>query len=136
MPDRLSPAQASFVSARRVAALATVKPDGMPHVVPICTVLDMDRIVFATEIDTQKVRNMRFNDWVAIGFDEYSEDWAALRQVIVHGPVLFLESGPDFERGRNLLYGKFEQYEAQAPIDAGTSMIVEVPFDRVSAWNV
>jgi nitroimidazol reductase NimA-like FMN-containing flavoprotein (pyridoxamine 5'-phosphate oxidase superfamily) len=136
MADVLTPAQSSFVADRRVAALATVKPDGMPHVVPICTVLDMDRIIFATETDTQKVRNMRFNDWVAICFDEYVEDWTALRQVVVHGPVLFLESGPDFERGRNLLYGKFEQYEAQAPIEEGTSMIVEVPFDRVTAWNV
>ena len=136
MADVLTAAQAAFVAERRVAALATVKPDGMPHVVPICPVLDTDRIVFATEIDTQKVRNMRFNDWVAICFDEYSEDWSALRQVIVHGPVLLLESGPDFERGRNLLYAKFEQYRSEAPIEEGTSMIVEVPYDRVTSWNV
>ncbi len=136
MADVLTAAQAAFVAGRRVAALATVKPDGMPHVVPICPVLDTDRIVFATEIDTQKVRNMRFNDWVAICFDEYSEDWSALRQVIVHGPVLLLESGPDFERGRNLLYAKFEQYRSEAPIEEGTSMIVEVPYDRVTSWNV
>jgi general stress protein 26 len=136
MTDVLTPAQASFVAGRRSAALATVKPDGMPHVVTICPVLDTDRVIFATELDTQKVRNMRFNDWVAICFDAYSEDWTALRQVIVHGPVLLIESGPDFERGRNLLYGTFEQYETQAPIEEGTSLVVEVPFDRVSAWNV
>jgi len=132
----LSPAQAAFVSARPVAYLATVQPSGMPHVVPISTVLDGDRIVFATEIDTQKVRNMRFNDWVAICFDRYADDWSALQQVIVHGPVLFIESGPEFERDRALLYGKFDQYEAEAPIDEGSSMIVEVPYDRVSAWGV
>ncbi|MEX2274367.1 MAG: pyridoxamine 5'-phosphate oxidase family protein [Actinomycetota bacterium] len=132
----LTPAQSAFVASRPVAYLATVQSTGMPHVVPISTVLDGDRVVFATEIGTQKVRNMRFNDWVAISFDVYSDTWSELQQVIVHGPVLFIESGPEFERDRGLLYGKFEQYESEAPVEEGSSLIVEVPFDRVSSWNV
>ena len=31
---------------------------------------------------------------------------------------------------------KFEQYRSEAPIEEGTSMIVEVPYDRVTSWNV
>ena len=71
-------AEATFVASRRVGYLATVYPDGRPHVVPISPVLDLDRLVFATERDTTKVRNLEGNPFVAIGFDEYDEDWSRL----------------------------------------------------------
>lgn len=128
--------QAAFVEDQRVARLATVHADGTPHVVPISTVLDVDRLVFATERETQKVHNLRGDPHVALVFDEYSEDWGALRQVVVFGRAMVIDSGPEFERGRGLLYEKFEQYEAVAPIEQGESAIVEIRIDRVSADGV
>ena len=124
-------AEAAFVSQARTGALATTYPDGRPHVVPISPVLDLDRIVFATDRDAQKVRNIDSDPNVAICFDEYHEDWSELRQVIVHGEAYLVESGPEFERDRTLLYEKFPQYEASAPIEHGSSTIVEVRVDRV-----
>ena len=137
MPDAaLARAQAEFVSRQRVGALATIFADGTPHVVPISTVLDVDRLVFATELNTQKVHNLKGDPHVALAFDEYSEDWAELRQVVIFGRAMVIESGPEFERGRGLLYEKFEQYEAVAPIVQGKSAIVEVRVDRASADGV
>ena len=132
----LTRGQAEFVERQRVAALATIFADGRPHVVPVSTVLDVDRLVFATELDTQKVHNLKGDPHVALAFDEYSEDWAELRQVIVFGRALVIESGPEFERGRGLLYEKFEQYEPIAPIVQGKAAIVEIRIDRVSADGV
>jgi len=132
----LTRAQAEFVEGQRVARLATVHADGTPHVVPISTVLDVDRLIFASERETQKVHNLRGDPHVALVFDDYGEDWAALRQVVVFGRAMVIESGPEFERGRGLLYEKFEQYEPVAPIDQGTSVIVEIRIDRVSADGV
>ncbi|MDH5313313.1 MAG: pyridoxamine 5'-phosphate oxidase family protein, partial [Actinomycetota bacterium] len=103
--------------------------------VPISTVLDLDRLIFATETDTQKVRNLEASATVAISFDEYHEDWSQLRQVIVHGEAYLLDSGFEFERDRSLLYEKFPQYESEAPIEEGTSVIVEVRVDRVVSWG-
>lgn len=134
--DALTPRQAEFVEAQRVGRLATIYADGTPHVVPISTVLDVDRLIFATELDTQKVRNIRGDPHVALAFDEYSEDWAALRRLIVFGRAMVIESGPEFERGRGLLYGKFAQYESEAPIEQGESVVVEIRIDRVSADGV
>lgn len=128
--------ESAFVAAARTAALATVYPDGRPHVVPISTVLDLDRLVFASEADTQKVRNIGGNPEVAVSFDEYHEDWSELRQAIVHGEAYVIEAGFEFDRDRTLLYEKFPQYASSAPIDEGTSVIVEVRVDRVVSWGL
>jgi nitroimidazol reductase NimA-like FMN-containing flavoprotein (pyridoxamine 5'-phosphate oxidase superfamily) len=137
VPDTaLTRGQAEFVERQRVAALATIFADGRPHVVPVSTVLDVNRLVFATELDTQKVHNLKGDPHVALAFDEYSEDWAELRQVVVFGRAMVIESGPEFERGRGLLYEKFEQYEPIAPIVQGRAAIVEIRIDRVSADGV
>jgi PPOX class probable F420-dependent enzyme len=131
-----SGAEAAFVTDARTAALATIYPDGRPHVVPISPVLDLHRLLFATERDTQKVRNIEANPEVAIAFDEYHEDWSQLRQVIAHGEAYMLDGGFEFERDRALLYEKFPQYEREAPIEQGSSLIVEVRVERVVSWGV
>lgn len=128
--------EAAFVAGARTGALATTYPDGRPHVVPISAVLDLDRLVFATETDTQKVRNIETDPSIAISFDEYHEDWSQLKQVIVHGEAYLLRSGFEFERDRALLYEKFPQYEAEAPVEQGSSLIVEVRVDRVVSWGL
>jgi PPOX class probable F420-dependent enzyme len=128
--------EAAFVASARICALATSYPDGRPHVVPISTVLDLDRLVFATEADTQKVRNIDADPNVAISYDEYHEDWSELKQVIVHGEAYLVDSGFEFERDRALLYEKFPQYQAEAPIEEGSSVVVEVRVDRVVSWGL
>ena len=62
----LTRGQAEFVERQRVGALATIFADGTPHVVPISAVLDVDRLVFATELDTQKVHNLKGDPHVAL----------------------------------------------------------------------
>ncbi len=131
-----SPIEAAFVASARTCALATVYPDGRPHVVPISVVLDLDRLVFASEIDTQKVRNIEGDPAVAVSFDEYHEDWDQLKQAIVHGEAYVVDGGFEFERDRSLLYEKFPQYESKAPIEEGSSVIVEVRVDRVVSWGL
>ena len=128
--------ETAFVAGARTGALATTYPDGRPHVVPISAVLDLDRLVFATETDTQKVRNIDADPNVAICFDEYHEDWVQLKQVIVHGEAYVLDSGFEFERDRTLLYEKFPQYPSSSPIEEGSSVIVEVRVDRVVSWGL
>jgi PPOX class probable F420-dependent enzyme len=127
-------AEADFVAEARVSHLATTDPSGGPHVVPICHVLDLDRVVFATETDTRKVRNLIADGRATICVDEYSEDWTALRQVIIRGEALLLDRGFEWERDRQLLYEKFPQYPAGSPIDDGTT-IVELRIDEVVSWG-
>jgi nitroimidazol reductase NimA-like FMN-containing flavoprotein (pyridoxamine 5'-phosphate oxidase superfamily) len=132
--EPLSGPQAAFVDAARVARLATTMLDGTPHVVPVCPVLDMDRILVASAYD-RKVANIRETPAVCIAFDEYSDDWDhGLFQVIVYGEAYLVESGPEFERDANLLNEKFPQYPVSTyPIEEGTTVIIEIRPTRVSS---
>ena len=55
---------------RRTAKLATVRPDGSPHVVPVSFVLDGDDWVFMTSADSVKGRNLRRDPRVGLCVDE------------------------------------------------------------------
>jgi nitroimidazol reductase NimA-like FMN-containing flavoprotein (pyridoxamine 5'-phosphate oxidase superfamily) len=132
--EPLSGPLAAFVDNARVARLATTMLDGTPHVVPVCPVLDMDRILIASAYD-RKVANIRETPAVCIAFDEYSEDWDhGLFQVIVYGEAYLVESGPEFERDANLLNEKFPQYPVSTyPIEEGTTVIIEIRPTRISS---
>ena len=127
---------AEFVSAARVAHLATISPEGEPHVVPVSPVLDLDRVLIASEAATAKVRNVRFDPRVSISVDEYSEDWDhGLRSVIVFGEAQVIEDGFEWERDRNLFYEKYPQYADAAPIEEGSTVVLDVRIDRVVAYG-
>jgi nitroimidazol reductase NimA-like FMN-containing flavoprotein (pyridoxamine 5'-phosphate oxidase superfamily) len=129
--------EARFVERQRVAHLATLLADGTtPHVVPVSPVLDLNRLVFASETQTQKISNIRGNPAVALCFDEYSEVWASLKQVLVYGQAYFIESGFEFTRDRDLLYRKYAQYEIDSPIEDSDSIMVEIRIERVSSWGL
>jgi nitroimidazol reductase NimA-like FMN-containing flavoprotein (pyridoxamine 5'-phosphate oxidase superfamily) len=114
---------AELVANARVAYLGTVGPDGAPHVVPVCPVLDLDRILVASEVATVKVRNIEANPAVTLCVDAYDEDWTKLRAVLVFGEATLIGDGFEWERDRNLFYEKFPQYPEQAPIEDGTTVM-------------
>jgi PPOX class probable F420-dependent enzyme len=128
----LTARERELVRTARVARLATVGTDGRPHVVPICPVLERDVVLFATDEETAKVRNLRRNPHVALVFDDYLEDWSRLRSVMIRGTARVLDHGGEWERVRGLLYAKFTQYEPAAPIEPGRTVIVEVEIESIS----
>ena len=133
MERDLTPEDAAFVSDARVGHLGTQQMGQWPHVVPVCHVLDLDRIVIASAYD-RKIADIRDNASVTYCVDRYSEDWDdGLAQVIVSGEAYLIESGPEFERDRALLYEKFPQYERVAPIEEGTTVIIEFRVADVSS---
>ena len=132
MERDLTGAEARFLSDARVGHLATVRMGAWPHVVPVCHVLDLDRIVIASS-DDRKVSDIRDNASVTFCVDRYSEDWAELAQVIVSGEAYLIESGPEWERDRALLYEKFPQYPDVSPIEEGSTLIIEFRIREVTS---
>lgn len=133
MQRALTPAEAAFLSEARVGHLATVRSGVWPHVVPVCHVLDLDRVVIASAYD-RKIADIRDNASVTYCVDRYAEDWdGGLAQVIVSGEAYLIESGPEFQRDRALLYEKFPQYERVAPIEEGSTVIVEFRVAEVTS---
>ena len=70
--ERMTEAEwrAFVMEGSRTGKLATVQPDGQPHVVPIWFMLDGPDLVFMTGADTVKARNIRHNPHVGIAVDD------------------------------------------------------------------
>lgn len=60
-----------LLSGRLTAAVATVRPDGSPHVKPVWFSLDEDVVVFTTHEATVAGRNLARERRVALSVDEF-----------------------------------------------------------------
>jgi PPOX class probable F420-dependent enzyme len=130
-----------LLGAGRVAHLATADAAGRPHVVPVCFVFRDASIYIVIDAKPKRtsaralrrVRNILENDRVALVVDDYEEDWARLRYVLVFGRASLLE--PDAaEHGRALqaLRAKYPQYRAMALEDRP---VVKIRVERTVAWR-
>jgi PPOX class probable F420-dependent enzyme len=109
------------VSSARVARLATIDPDGRPHLVPIVFVLDGETLYTAVDAKPKRSRrlrrieNARTRPNVTVLVDHFDEDWRRLWWVRVRGRARVLEAGEEAERALELLAGKYEQYRDERP---------------------
>jgi len=133
---RLTKKVAQLIEWERVCRVATVSKAGMPHLVPVCHIVDDGRIYFASGDDGRKVRNLRDNPQLAITVDLYSDSWASIKGVMVQGRATLIEKGPRFRKIRALLYEKYPQYPGRAPLDESDSIIIEVTPSRVFSWGL
>lgn len=140
----LTPAQRQFLHHRRVAHLATADGDGVPHVVPVCFILDEDRIFIAIDEKPKKARgkilkrlaNIAANPNVALVADHYHDgDWSRLGWVMIRGPAAVLNGGPDSRdqaRAQGLLQARYPQLAAMTL--AGLPVIA-IRIARVASWG-
>jgi PPOX class probable F420-dependent enzyme len=126
-------ARARFAAAR-VARLATVTPDGRPHLVPIVFALEGDVLHFAVDrkpkstTDLQRLANIATNKEVSLLVDHYDDDWARLWWVRADGTGRIL-ARPG--RGLDLLAAKYPVYADQPP----PGPAVEVAISRWTGWR-
>lgn len=120
--------------------MATVDRKGFPSNVPICPLLVNGRFYIGTAASAKKVRNIKFDPHVALTFDEYAEDWARLRGVMVQGRAGIIQSGgKDAKRFRELrkkFYSKYPQYESSSPLTESDSAIIEVSPEGKLSWGL
>ena len=125
-----------FISLQRGLRIATVDKNGMPHNVPVCHVLEGDRIYFATGKKSKKIKNLEENGKVALVCDEYSEIWSYLKGVFVQGKTRVISKGPEFRKLKKMLYQKYTLYEAEAPIEEENTVIVEIIPQNIVSWGL
>lgn len=120
-----------------MATLATVRPDGSPHLVPI-TFATKDRTLF-TMIDhkpkksmqLQRLENITSNPLVSVLVDQYDADWNHLWWVRVDGRASIVSGGVEQETGRELLTRKYVPYRENPP--QGPTIVISM--DRVTSWE-
>lgn len=70
----------SFMTEKpRTAKIATVRPDGRPHVAPIWFALDGDRLVFTTWHTTAKAANLRHDPRLSLCVDDETPPFAFVK---------------------------------------------------------
>lgn len=143
MPARttLTPAEAAFVRAQRVARLATADAGGHPHLVPVCYAFDGTR--FYTPLDEKpkrveesklrRVRNIEARHEASLLIDRYDDDWSRLGYVLVHGRAELLQpEDPLHAQALVLLRERYMQYRA---MELETHPVIMITPDRVTSWG-
>lgn len=133
---RLKKTETEMIRFARICRAATANRAGAPHCVPVCPLFDDKRIYFSSDMGAKKVRNLRQNPAAALIFDDYTDAWSGLRGVMIQGEAKIIERGPLFRKIRRLLYEKYPQYEAEAPLEEGEAVIVEVTPKRSFSWGL
>jgi PPOX class probable F420-dependent enzyme len=120
-----------------VARLATIDPEGRPHLVPICFALADDLLYSAVDQKPkrsprlQRLENIRLHSQVAVLVDHYEDDWTRLWWARLSGLARVLESRPEREGPLELLAAKYSQYAADPP----RGDVIEVQIDEWRVWS-
>ena len=109
------------VAEARVGHLATLTPEGRPHIVPCCFVLDDQTVYSAVDakpkstLALRRLENVRAHPPCSLLVDQYSEEWTDLWWVRVDGSGRVIERGDERERALALLEAKYRQYRETSP---------------------
>ena len=129
-----------------VARLATVTPDGVPHVVPVVFAVDQGdpdgqdsaEIVYpavdAKPKTTQRLRrlaNIENNPQASLLVDHYCDDWAQLWWVRADGVATIHRDDEQMCTGYRLLRAKYTQYQS-VPLNGP---VIALAVRRWSSWH-
>ena len=109
------------VLSARVGRLATLDPDGSPHLVPVVFVIHGETLYTAVDGKPKRSRrlrrieNARERPAVSVLVDHYDDDWSTLWWVRLDGRARVLDSGDEAELALRLLIAKYEQYQHERP---------------------
>lgn len=110
-PPEIPEAVEQFISEARVCRIATVRPSGEPHVIPVCPVFDGEKTLY---IDIgpgyTTAGNLAANPKLAVLIDEYSEDWSLLKGVLLRCQVEEAR-GEEKDRAWELIRAKYPQWK-------------------------
>jgi PPOX class probable F420-dependent enzyme len=117
--------------------LATIRPDGGPHVVVVTHALADGRVVTAIDHKPkrsqrlQRLANIEANPVVSFLVDRYDDDWGALWWVRVDGVASIHSGGVAWESAVAALTDKYPQYQERPP----RGPVIVVTPERVSWWE-
>ena len=118
------------VDEARIGRLATVRPDGRPHVVPCCFTLVGDTVYSAVDAKPkstlllQRLRNLAAHPEASLVVDHYEEDWTQLWWIRLDGDARVLESGAARDTALEALAAKYPQYVEEPPPGAVVALDV------------
>jgi PPOX class probable F420-dependent enzyme len=146
------------VGEARVGRLATVRPDGAPHAVPVTFVVawggltlvttgpgpggggEGGKDVIYTVVDAVKpkstqwlarLRNIAAEPRASLLVDGYDDDWSRLWWIRADGRASERPDGPERDAALALLAAKYPQYAGAT----GFGSLLAIEVDRWAAWS-
>jgi PPOX class probable F420-dependent enzyme len=121
--------------ASRVARLATVAPDGSPHVVPIVFALAGDTVYHGVDAKPKRhtrlrrLANLAAEPRAAVLADHYDDDWSALWWVRADGVARTVDpGGAEGRRAVEMLVARYAGYQIRG-------LVVAVDVARWTGWS-
>ncbi len=130
---RLSPDELDVLleSAREVH-VATVSPDGVPHVAPLWFVWHDGAVWLSSLIKSRRTRDLRKGSPVAICADT-GTDYAELRGAVLRGRFVEAEGDPGLDRAKQRYAQK---YWGDVPIPEVRSHVwLKLVPDEIASWD-
>lgn len=134
----MSPSERRRVSTARVGRLATVRPDGRPHLVVVTfALLDADVLVTAVDAkpkhttNLQRLRNIAATPWASLLVDHYGEDWDGLWWVRLDCSAAVVSEEPRRTELAAPLVGKYAQYRERPP----RGPVIVLGVERSVSWS-
>lgn len=130
--------QEQLVRECRVARLATIGPDRLPNIVPVCFAYEGG--TFAIAIDEKpkrggklaRIRNIERDPRVTLLVDRYDDDWTRLAWVRIHGRATVAERGSEQPAALRALRDRYPQYREMALEERPLISIVP---ERIVSWR-
>jgi PPOX class probable F420-dependent enzyme len=145
----LTPPERRFLAEARRATLATIDPEGMPRLVPICFVLaaapdERGRALVVSPLDEKpkrvrdplalaRVRDLLSRPRVRLLVDRWDEDWSRLGWLRLDGVASLVEPGAAGHGAALVaLRRKYPQYVRQR---LETRPLVRIALEGASSWG-
>jgi PPOX class probable F420-dependent enzyme len=119
------------VTGASVGRLATVRPDGRPHLVVVTFAwLGGDTLVTAVDAkpkrstDLQRLRNVEASPWASLLVDHYEDDWTRLWWVRLDCEAEVVRDEPRRSESVRPLVEKYAAYRSEPP--AGPAIVLSV----------
>jgi PPOX class probable F420-dependent enzyme len=123
-------------AASPVARLATLRPDGGPHLVPVVFALVGDIVYTAVDAKPkrtwrlQRLANIAADPRCSLLVDHYDDDWSQLWWVRADGMAVIVKPA-DATEGLSALVARHPQYREQAP----SGPLIRIRISRWTGWS-
>jgi PPOX class probable F420-dependent enzyme len=120
-----------------IARLATITPDGTPHLVPVVFAVEGDVVYTAIDAKPKTTRRLRrlanieSNPQVSLLVDHYADDWTQLWWVRADGVAAIHSGGEAMDIGYRALRAKYPQYQS-VPLNGP---VIAVTVHRWASWH-
>ena len=135
----LSNHQVRFLAHSRVGHLATADGRAVPHLVPVCFVVNegtlyitIDQKPKSDPRELKRLKNIIENPVAAFVADRWDEDWTRLGWVMLRGPAEILTAGTEHDHAQELLRSRYPQYRGMELADLP---VIAMHIERVTSWG-